>query len=652
MIQKIFLIIISLLLFINSMALAENNEEQKKQYELEKVVITGTKTPHRLKDTPVKTNLISKEDIDRSNANTVMEVLNDIPGIYTGMHNDVFGSSTWQAQMRGLNINKGYGLVLIDGQRVMGAGQSGGMGVYGIGLNQLPTNMIKRIEVVKGPGSALYGSDAMAGVINIITKDVPKKPTAEAGAQHGWYDVRTKSGKDLYTGKSSQMYFSYGDTFHNRFGTLFHFSKEQSEGVDNVREDNMRNYGLGKLHADLSKHINVELRGSVSKFEEQPEDEPEDADEESYRISGEVNVKPNRDNRISLSGYTYNWNFDHHYPGSGHGHRHGEIAYNQGELQYTTSSLDKNALTIGGIFREQKMDFIFENRDTSRVPIDETVKNAALYLQDEISLFQNFTLVPGVRYDNHSEFGGQTNPKINLMYDFSKDTKIRISIGRIYKSPTTRQLYFSREHGSWYSNCNPDLNPEKGWGYDLNIEKYFAENNLLLNLGIFRNDIEDKVVRFSTGENYQDTDLEIRSYKNIQEVYVQGLEMNIRVRPTDGLFCDLAYTYTDSENEQYNNDLPYTPNHTASLSPAYQIEKYGIGLNSRISYVGKQYTDLENSHEIDSYISVNGEISKKLSQMCKFSFEADNIFDSDKATEDPNDEMVGRSYTVKLEGKF
>lgn len=642
-------ILVVLLLLIGNTAMAQ---EESKTYKLDKVVVTGTKTPHTLKNTPVQTTLITEEDIEKTNAQTVMDVLNEIPGIYTGMHSDVFGSYTWRAKMRGLNINKGYGLVLVDGQRVMGAGQSGGMGVYGIGLNQIPVNMIKRIEVVKGPGSALYGSDAVAGVINIITNEAPKKPTAEVGAQHGWYDVRTKDGEDLYTGKSSQAYLSYGDTFANRFGTYFHYSHEESDGVERTEENNKRNYGLGKINMDLSEYMNVALKGELSKTEQQPETGQEKKDTDSYRFSGQLNLTPNKDNRITLSGYTSNRDFVTGYPGYHYGYRHGDIGYNQCELQYTTHLLGWNTLTMGGEFRQQVLDLVFENRITPPSPVDENVDNTALYLQDEIELCQDLTLVPGVRYDDHSEFGAQTNPKLSLMYNMGRDTTVRASVGRFYKSPTIRQLYFSREHGSWYSQNNPDLDPEKGWGYNLNIEKYFMPNNLLLNLGIFRNDIDDKVVRYSTGGTYPGTDLEIRSYKNVQEVYVQGLEMNIKARLTNSLSCNLAYTYTDSENKQYHNELPYTPNHIVTLSPSYKIDKYGIEINSQISYADEQYTDLENTEKIDSYVTANAKISKKLSEKFKLSFEVDNILDSDRATEDPDDEMVGRGYTVKLKGKF
>ncbi|MEA1867693.1 MAG: TonB-dependent receptor plug domain-containing protein, partial [Thermodesulfobacteriota bacterium] len=114
---------------------------------LESIVVTATKTPHTLRDVPVETVVVTREDIERTNAQNVIDVLKNIPGIDASVHDDVFGTYTWRAKLRGLNFNDGYGLILIDGQRAMGCGQSGGMGEYGTGLNQVPVDMIERIEV-------------------------------------------------------------------------------------------------------------------------------------------------------------------------------------------------------------------------------------------------------------------------------------------------------------------------------------------------------------------------------------------------------------------------------------------------------------------------------------------------------------------------
>lgn len=650
-----FLLIALLTPFLGTSVLAgqgfQETTNSSRTPRLEEIVVTGTKTPHTLKDVPVETSLITNEDIERSNAQTAMDVVNDIPGIQAGMHSDVFGSYTWRTRMRGMSINDGYALVLVDGQRVMGCGQSGGMGEYGIGLNQIPVNMIEKIEVIKGPGSALYGSDAVAGVINIITKDPPKNSRVEAGAQHGWYDVRTKNGNDLYTGKSSQTYFSFGDTYADRFGTLLHYSHETSEGVDTEKADQSRNYGLGKLHTDFSRFVHLDLKGELSHYEEQSEKDPEKKDEDSYRLSGKLSITPTKDHRVLLSGSTYNWDFVSGWPGYPWGYKHGDIGYHQGELQYTAHLADWNILTVGGEFRRQAIDYTIENPGGTVIPVKEDVDAASVYLQNEVALFKDLTLVPGFRYEDHSTFDDQVNPKLSIMYDVSSKTTVRASTGRLYKSPTIRQLYYQvpYKHHGYYMKSDPELDPEKGWGYSLNIEKRIMEGKMVFNLGVYRNDIKDKVVRKNSGTYKGET---LKIYKNVQDAYVQGLEFQTRTRLTKRTSCNLSYTYTDSKNKDVDKELPYTPKHTASFSPSYTFINFDTGINTQISYIGKQYDDLANEKEIDSTINVDAEVYKDLSSNTRISFEADNIFNGDKAVSDPDDEMVGRSYTIKIKGSF
>ena len=114
----IFLFIPMLFLTSNSIAKEINTGVNK----IETMVVTATKTPHTQKDVPIQTYLITKEDIQKMNAQNIMEVLRHIPGIDVSVHDDIFGTYTWRAKLQGLSINDGYALVLVDGQRVMGCG--------------------------------------------------------------------------------------------------------------------------------------------------------------------------------------------------------------------------------------------------------------------------------------------------------------------------------------------------------------------------------------------------------------------------------------------------------------------------------------------------------------------------------------------------
>jgi len=641
-----------------SIAFAGDNEaENKGTMRLKDIVVTGTRTPHALKDVPVETVLINREDIERTNAQNAMDVLKNIPGIDSSVHDDVFGTYTWRAKLRGLNFNDGYGLILIDGQRAMGCGQSGGMGEYGSGLNQIPVDMIERIEVVKGPSSALYGSDAMAGVINIITKKTPKKATGSAGVSYGWYKVKekekngkiTKTSDDGHSRNISKTYVSYGDRISDGLGYLLHYNYDSAEDIrdDPIKSD--RHSFMGKLDAELSESIDLYLKCEVSDYEKM-----DSRQEDSYRISAGIDFRPTDDDFISFKGYTYTWDFIHGYPGNTYGHKYGDVGYDQAEIQYTRYLSDWNALTLGGEIQTQGIDYVIHNyRDgnwTGMVTVNESVDISSLYLQDEITLFEDFTIVAGLRYDDHSTFGSEVNPKLSLMYKLFEDTTFRASGGRAFKSPTLRQLYYDipYRHGSYYCKSNPDLKPETAIGYSASVEQWLFNQQVMFNLGYFRTDVKDMVIREDTGITYDS--LELKEYKNVEEAWTQGIEFMCRTYFDEDFSASLSYTYTDSENKETGKELTYTPKHVLSILPAYELEKYGLGTSATISYIGKQYKNSDNTDEIDAHTVVDAKIYKNLSDKAKLSFEADNIFDSAKGDEESF--RTGRTFTVKLDVSF
>ncbi|MDL2122862.1 MAG: TonB-dependent receptor [Deltaproteobacteria bacterium] len=638
-----------------SVAFAGDDEAEKKGItRLKDIVVTGTRTPHALKDVPVETVLINREDIERTNAQNAMDVLKNIPGIDSSVHDDVFGIYTWRAKLRGLNFNDGYGLILIDGQRAMGCGQSGGMGEYGSGLNQIPVDMIERIEVVKGPSSALYGSDAMAGVINIITKKTPKKATGRAGVSYGWYKIKekksnsgtiTKPSDDGQSRNFSKNYVSFGDKISDRFGYLLHYNYDGAEDIGQDPIKSNRHSFMGKLDADLSETIDLYLKYEVSDYEK-----ADSREEESYRVSAGIDFRPTDNHFFSLKGYTYAWDFTHGYPGFSYGYKHGDVGYNQGEVQYTWYSSDWNALTLGGEVQEQGIDYVIENADGSMVNVKENVDTSSLYVQDEITLFEDLTLVAGLRYDDHSTFGSEVNPKLSFMYKFSENTTLRASGGKAFKSPTLRQLYYDTpyRHGDYYCKSNPDLKPEKAIGYSASIEQWLFDQGIMVNLGYFRNDVDDMVIREDTGTTYNG--LPLKEYRNVEEAWTQGIEFMCRTYFAEEFSASLSYTYTDSENKETGKELIYTPKHVLSILPAYELKKYGLGTSATVSYIGKQYTNSDNTDEIDAHTVVDAKIYKNLSDKAKLSFEADNIFDSDKG--DEGNFRTGRTFTVKLDVSF
>lgn len=622
---------------------------------LDEMVVTGTRTSHTLKDVPVETVVVTREDIERTNAQTVTDAIRHIPGLSAAGADDIFGAGSSTARLQGLSFNNGYGLILIDGQRIHGSGQSGAHGEYAVGLNQIPVSMIERIEVVKGPSSVLYGSDAMVGVINIITRKSPKKETGGAGASYGWYKVkeRVRSGEtskpsdDGEWRNLSESYVYYGGRISDRTGCLVNYAYESGENNGADPDEEKRNSGMVKIDSRLSDTVDGWVKGELSRY---IRDGSSPSTEDSYRISAAMTWQPSDIHLLQVKGYHYT---DFFSAESSASHRYGNIGYDQMELQHTWKLTANQLITTGAEFQRQTIDYRINNYNAtqaSRTTVMEDVDTWSLFIQDELTLFGDFTMVPGVRYDHHSTFDESVNPKLSLMYRLFEGTTLRASAGRSFKSPTIRQLYYDVPfyHSPFYIRSNPDLEPETSLGYSAGVEQWLFNNNVILNLGFFRNDIDDMVVTEDSGETLNGQVVKI--YRNVEQAMTQGIEFSARMQFGPNFLVYAAYTYTDSENKETGMALTYIPEHEFNLAPTFEYAPLGLGAGANLTWFSKQYTSADHSTQIDDHGVVDAKVYKKLGQSAKLTLEADNIFDSDKG--DERNYRTGQVFVVKLDINF
>ena len=599
---------IVILLGILGVVLPQVSWAEEKAAKLEEIVVTATKTPHTLKDAPVETVLVTKEDIKNSNAKNVSELLRELPGFFIRGEN-VSGSSAWLSRLRGLDFDRGYGLILINGERVLG----GAMGEYGISLNQIPVDMIERIEVVKGPASVLYGSDAMAGVVNIITKPIPEKPMFTASGGYGSYDT-------------SLFNAGYGQKI-NKFGFLVSAQRENSgRGRYGAAEDDFTGeYVLSKLSYDLSDKANFSLGINYDNLKWNYQTE------EKLRYSPSLEIALPDASVLKLKGYWHRLDMDSFSPG--YTRRYGDITYTQTEVQYTRPLGESQLITAGGEYLLRDIDASFA---------DKSDNFQSLYLQDEINL-KPFDIVIGGRLDDNSLYGAEFNPKASLMWEAAADTRIRASVGRAFKSPTIRQLYVLFKHGTWWNRPNENLNPETSWGYSAGIEHVFSKR-LSANLGLFRNDIKDIIVAVNTSETIDG--VPVRTWRNVNKAFTQGAEIGMKAAILDNLSLTLNYTYLDTENEDTDKELPYNPHHTAGIGMDYEIKPWAMSFHWGTNYVSKAYTDETNTREIESYYISNLKIIKDITRNIGVSLEVDNIFKSDYG--EPSKTWLGRVMFGRL----
>ncbi|MEW6571761.1 MAG: TonB-dependent receptor [Nitrospirota bacterium] len=597
-----------LLTFFFSALVSTTFAEETGIARFEEIVVTATRTPHTLEDVPVETVIITKEDIEKSNAKNVSELLREIPGFYIRGEN-VPGSSAYLSRLRGMDFDKGYGLILINDERVLG----GGMGEYGISLNQIPLEMIEKIEIVKGPGSVLYGSDAVSGVVNIITKPIPEKSLFAASGGYGSYDT-------------SLVNISYGSKI-NKFGFLVSAQRETSErGRYGASKDEFEGrHILTKLSYDASDRVIFSLGINYDKLQWTYQIE------EKLRLSPSFIIAFPDASVLKIKGYWYRLDLDSFSPG--YTRRSGDITYTQSEIQYSRPLGKIHLVTAGGeyLLRDIRASFA-----------DESDAVWSFYLQDEI-IARPFGIVIGGRIDDHSLYGTEFNPKTSIMWEITDKTRLRASIGRAFKSPTIRQLYVFFKHGNWWNKPNPDLNPEISWGYSVGVEQIFSEK-VSASLSLFRNDVKDIVVVVETSETINN--VPVRTWKNVRKAFTQGVELGTKAALLDNLSLNFSYAYLDTENKDTGRELPYNPRNAISLGVNYEIKKWKTSFHWRTNYYSKAYSDEANTREIEGYSISNIKIIKDITKNVWVSLDIDNIFESDYG--EPDKDWLGTVVFGKI----
>ncbi len=642
------------------------------EHRLDQIVVTGTKTEHNLKDVPVETFVITKDDIEKSSAQNISQLLKTVPGLNGSMHDDAFGTYTWRSKVRGFSVNDGYALVLVDGQRVVGAGQGGGMGEYGIGYNQVPVNMVERIEVVKGPGSALYGSDAAAGVINIITKKNKDQFNAGTSVRYGWYSVRDRERKqsdgsidvqkpdvsaanDSTFRNSSQVNAYIGHRPSERIGYRVDYSYESAQDVNQKVIPSYRQAMNAKFDAKLNDKLTFNLDGSVSNYvKEEVKNEVTGTgrSEKSYAAAPSFTFLPSDNHALKLNGYSYRWDFVHGYEGNKYGYKLGTIDQYQAALHHTFFINENNTLSSGFELNRQDINFTVTNYDkstgnpTTKITTDQTVDILSLYVQDEVSILdERLTFVPGLRFDSHSQFGTEINPKLALLGKPVDILNLRASAGRSFKSPTIRQLYYDVPylHGGYYMKSNSDLNAETGWGYSAGAELFLLDDHLSIGATWFLNDMKDMVIKTETTDSIEG--IPVQTYTNADEAVVKGLEVSARL-DLNGFELIGGYTLTNSENKDLKKELPFQPKHNGSIIVGYTVKPTGTSLRTTLMMTGEQFSDDKNSDEkkFESFATVGAKLNQKISDKGSIFFEANNLFDSDKG--EKTRWRMGRSFAT------
>jgi outer membrane receptor for ferrienterochelin and colicins len=534
--------------------------------DLNEVVITGTKTEKSIKDVPVITQVIKAEKMIEMGVTNITDALQkSVPGLDVSQ----FGTRT-AITMQGLNAN--YVLFLIDGERL--AGEING----DIDYSRLNLDNIDRIEIIKGASSSLYGSNAIGGVINIITKKTTEPFEAKIYSRYS---------------KFNELFSGAGIALKNGiFASRTNFNYNRTDGYDLTPESQhdwtqnpFSSYNINqKFEITPGTHLSFVMNVGYYQFER-----------------GNVSARPAHDFYRDLNGglngkyYFGKHSIDFSYYRDRYStydvlellnNRQDMVSYDIIQTARTQANFhlsDKNTIITG-------LEYNYEDLFSTR--IDGNTKNAdetVLYAQEDIRFGERLDLVAGIRASNHSNYGMHAAPKISIMYKLGV-FNFRTSAGLGFRSPTLKELYMNFDHfGEWRIIGNPLLKPESSKFISGSVEFLKPWNNSSVTL--YRNDLKNMI----NGDHWlPDTGQElVRQYQNIASAYVYGVDFISKQKISKSFWFSTGYSCVYSYDNQTKLQLYGSTRHSGNFAFDYNFRKNDYSFTAQVycKLMGEKFYD-------------------------------------------------------------
>lgn len=568
------------------------------------VVVSASGHASTLRDAPASISVIDSKEFEKRPVRDLTEVLSRVEGVTLRR-----AGNLRNIQIRGFDSN--YVLSMVDGKRVDTTTSVFRGNDYDTGW--VNSDAIERVEVVRGPMSSLYGSDAVGGVVNVITK---KPGDKWIGSVNGGYTFQENrdSGDSWKTG-----FYAAGPIVQN-LGAKIYGNYDRRLGDEEVNPPAANGTRQPGVNDSRNANINGELVWSPDARTD-------------VTLDGGFSERSHADSQTILRqsyGLSYKGGFDFgSIEAKAYGDRirniDGNIAGQKNPNTSTSQAADIKAvipislwsqtLSLGGDVRRstlQDPSTIVGLPGTAgfRATDTEKVSQYSLFAEDEIVIADDLRLTFGNRFDHHEKFGGHNSPRAYLVYHLTDAVTLKTGWSKAFKAPTLLQTspnWGSVSCGSATVGCyiigNPDLKPETSISKEIGLSADFGKYGGGFTL--FRNDLKDMVDITSRTANrtlargysnfvgYLPDGRPIFEYQNVAKARTQGLEANLFFEPADGVMVRANYTYLDATNRSGSITLPlvYRSRHTANASVDWEIDERWSAFFTA-SYIGSQYVNV------------------------------------------------------------
>lgn len=508
------------------------------------MVVTATRTESKMVDVPVNATVISAEKIADRHYLDVADALKDVPGA------TVIDSGEGADEKKIILNGDERVLVLVNGRRVNF--DVGTMSRASYDLNQIPdVSLIERIEVVKGHGGALYGSDAVGGVVNIITKKMDHsygKVSMGFGSQQArdakaMYTIKEgKTGVMVAASKYKQGYYKYKDVADNSTKRWPGDTKFENEKVSLKIAQELTETSNLEVGYDFSKYSGISQSSVTSLW-------PSLIDKKTNNIYMKYDWLMNDTDQGYLQVYRNKYEYDNF----------GKIdeKVTGFEAQQAISTAENNKLVVGASYRSSHVNAVTAS-------YNDKINNKALFVSDQWEFAPNWTLDAGVRYDKHSTAGSKTTWSAGLNKKFDENSHAYFNWGQVFKAPTLDDLYyyysFMDDNGFKYESYgNPNLKPEKGDTWTIGYGTKIADKTSV-NISYFQSKLEDAIDWDTTRSDNSSVSI----VRNVDKQKKNGMELSVAHELNDNWDLEASYTYIRVKNNEhgsgYVRDANYIPN--------------------------------------------------------------------------------------------
>ncbi|WKL45902.1 TonB-dependent receptor [Flavobacterium pectinovorum] len=688
--MKIKITLFAAFLFCQILMAQEEKKDSIATNELSEVkVVTGTRTERVLSSLPLPMTVITSETIAKTGVTRLNEILNEQTGIILIPDESGFEG----IQMQGLDA--AYTMILIDGVPLVG--RSSGV----LDLSRVSVGNIDRIEIVKGASSALYGSEAMGGVINVITKR-PKKDMFSGSLSYRYGTFNTNDANANLLWKKKKFAANLFANFYSSDG----YDLDKSTPLQNVE----RYYNTTiqpKLYYDFSEKLKLTVS---NRFYNQNMNNVAIIESANYKGDAKENEW---NSQIKLE-HKWNSKFYSEYELYTTNYKNNAFLNDENNVLFENTYYNQwlfrpEARTTWSIKNDKLTGGIGLNYETlDRTYFDKNVNfnSQYVFLQYDFNPTDKINILAGFRYDSHSEYASQLSPKLAVNYKFNNNFSLKGSVGYGYKAPDFRQLFFDFTNPSvgytvlGYNVAEDRLNQldtqgqllyrvegisfnkplEAESSVNFNFGTFYKKNKLRLDINAFYNSISNLidtrvVAQKTNGQN-------VFSYFNISKIFTYGVEYNSTYDFTKEFSVSLGYQYLiakdksvidNFEDYQYiRNDQLQTiqinksdyfglynrSKHTANIKFDYNISKIKTDINLRIFYRSKYGMFDSNANQIldkydqfvGDYFITNLSISKYITDKLLLQAGANNLLDFTDPGEITN--LAGRQLFARIQYNF